>query len=120
MMRTEIDLPNDEKSPAHGRLREGMYGVATIHLHTPTGVLTVPASCVTGRDEQEKAKVFVVRDGRAREIPVRTGTDNGLRVEILAGLNPDDQVILSPGSVSDGMPVRPVAAAVAQADASDH
>jgi hypothetical protein len=32
--------------------------------------------------------------------------DDGLRVEILSGLTPDEQVILSTGSVSEGAPVR--------------
>ena len=41
-MVTEIDIPNDENSPSHGRLRDGMYGFATIQLTPPSDHMTLP------------------------------------------------------------------------------
>jgi HlyD family secretion protein len=99
-MRTEIDLPNPD-----GRLREGMYGIATIVLQKNSSNLTVPASAVTSRSESGKASVYVVRDGKAHMTPITIGTDDGIRVEVLTGLKADDAVILNSGTASDGMAV---------------
>jgi RND family efflux transporter MFP subunit len=99
-MRTEIDLENPR-----GLLRDGMYGVATIILEENTSNLTIPSACLTSEDENGKASVFVVKDGRAREVQVEVGTDNGIRVEILKGLRPDELMIVPRGAVADGVPV---------------
>ena len=102
IMHTEIDRPNPD-----GRLREAMYGMATIILilEKNSSHLTVPASAVTSRSENGKASVYVVRDGEAHKTPVTIGADDGIRVEVLTGLKADDAVILDSGTVSDGMAV---------------
>jgi multidrug efflux pump subunit AcrA (membrane-fusion protein) len=53
--------------------------------------------------------VFVVdRDGLARLRPVSTGTADGRRVEILAGLQAGDDLVLDPPvTLRDGARVRP-------------
>lgn len=99
-MHTEIDLPNPEN-----RLRPGMYGVARIILDTATKSSTLPASALAGEAKGGRADVFVIKDGKAKKQPIQIGADDGIRVEVLSGLEPDDQVIASPGSVSDGLPV---------------
>ncbi|HMB05724.1 MAG TPA: efflux RND transporter periplasmic adaptor subunit, partial [Isosphaeraceae bacterium] len=99
-MRTEIDLPNPD-----GRLREGMYGIATIILQNNSSHLTVPSSAVTSRSEGGKASVYVVRDGKAHLAPITIGADDGIRVEVLTGLEADDAVVLNSGTASDGMAV---------------
>jgi RND family efflux transporter MFP subunit len=100
LMHVEIDLPNKT-----GRIRHGMYGRVTILLDH-SDLLSVPTSCLVGKAENGKGSVYVVRDGRARLVPVEYGTDNGLRVAIHKGLQADDEVILHPGSnISDGTPV---------------
>lgn len=99
-MRTEIDLEN-----AKGLLREGMYGIATIVLEKDTSSLTVPSGALVGKTENGQSSVYVVRDGKAREIPVTVGTDNGIRVEILKGLKPEDEVIVNKAAVSPDAPV---------------
>jgi hypothetical protein len=109
-MRTEVDLPNPS-----GRLRQGMYGNLTILLEPPSAdALTVPSSALIEAVQQGRGAVFVVRDGRTHRTAVRVGKDDGLRVEILSGLRPDDQVVTAySGSVEDGEPVtaEPVTAA---------
>jgi HlyD family secretion protein len=99
-MRTEIDLPNPD-----GRLREGMYGITAIILQDNSSNLTVPASAVTGRSENGKTSVYVVRDDKAHMTPITIGADDGIRVGVLTGLKADDVVILDSGMASDGMAV---------------
>jgi RND family efflux transporter MFP subunit len=100
-MRVEIDLPNPS-----GQLFAGMYGRATIELQSSTEAPTVPAGCVVGHAERGQAALYVVRDGKARRVAVTTGGDDGSSVEILSGIDPDDQVIVRPGnSLEDGTPV---------------
>jgi HlyD family secretion protein len=100
-MRTEIDLANDRRL-----LRQGMYGRVTIHLTHHQKTLSIPSSCVAGDVEGDKGSVFVVQNGVAHLKRVRLGIDNGLRIEILGGLSPDDQVVQRPGgALTDGAAV---------------
>lgn len=70
--------------------------------------LAVPARAVT--DTGGSKAVFVVRDGRARRVPVTTGRPLGDMVEIVSGLQAGERVVLAPPeSLKDGD-------AVAQAD----
>lgn len=99
-MRTEVDLENKDN-----KLREGMYGLATIHLGSSQKELmektkenlTIPAAALVEQDEEGNAKIWVVRDGKAKEIQVRVGQNNGVDVEILEGskakLQPNDLVV---------------------------
>jgi len=102
-MRVEVDLPNTENL-----LVEGMYGRGTIVLQPPSNNLTVPSSCVIGHARQGNAAVFVVRNGIAQRTSVKLGGDDGIMVEVLSGLKPDDQVILRHDTtpLDDGSPVR--------------
>jgi RND family efflux transporter MFP subunit len=89
LMHTEIDLPNPT-----GKICKGMYGRVTILLDRTSDRLSVPASAIAGKTETGKANVYVVRNGKAVLVPVEIGTDNGLRVEIISGLNATDNVIV--------------------------
>ena len=102
-MRAEIDLENPT-----GRLREGMYGGVTILLERPSEHLTVPSGALHERSAGGSGKLFVVHGHVARETSVRIGRDNGIRAEIIDGLNHDDLVVVSySGSLEDGEPVNP-------------
>ena len=49
----------------------------------------------------------MVRDGRAELVPVKIGRDYGRSVEVVAGLQPTDAVILDPAdSLVSGTAVR--------------
>ncbi|MDQ8757384.1 efflux RND transporter periplasmic adaptor subunit [Sphingosinicella sp. LHD-64] len=75
-----------------GRLREGMFANLDIQ-GTGASALVVPSEAVidTGR-----RKVVVVRRGTVfRPAEVRTGRDAGAWTQILAGLQPGDQVVAS-------------------------
>jgi HlyD family secretion protein len=100
-MRTEIDIPKPS-----GKLREGMYGTAEITLTPTSDNLSIPSLCLVNVSENGAAFVYVVRDGKAHLVPVKIGADNGLEVEILSGLRPDDEVIANhSGTIADGQPV---------------
>ena len=51
-------------------------------------------------------KVILVEDGKAVERQVTTGDTQGDRVEILSGVREGEQVVVEPGSLQQGQPVR--------------
>jgi multidrug efflux pump subunit AcrA (membrane-fusion protein) len=96
-MRVEVDVVNPK-----GLLMEGMVGRASIKLGTINPkVLVIPRSCIVDPG------VFVVKDGKARFVPVRFGTSQGNWIEALSGLNADDQVVLHPSGLKEGTAVVP-------------
>ena len=100
-MHTEIDLPNPDD-----KLRPGMSGYARIIVDTETKRSTLPSTCLVGVSRGDNADVYVVKDGKAKKTQVHIGADDGLRLEVLDGLKPDDEVILNTGSIAEGMAVR--------------
>jgi multidrug efflux pump subunit AcrA (membrane-fusion protein) len=67
--------------------------------------MTIPANTLLFRSEG--LRVAVVRDGRAELVPVTLGRDYGRSVEVVAGLQARDAVILDPAdSLVSGAPVR--------------
>ncbi len=100
-MHTEIDLPN-----ADNRIRAGMYGIAKIILDSSTKNATLPASVLVGESKGGKGDVYIIKNGKVKKTQVVVGADDGLRVEILEGLTPKDEVIVNTSSVSEGTPVR--------------
>jgi RND family efflux transporter MFP subunit len=115
LMHVEIDLPNPK-----GKLYQGMYGRVTIVLDQNKDVLSLPSECLAGKSEDGQATIFVVRDGHAHQTPVRLGSDNGVHVEVLSGLNADDKVILHPGGLRDGASVEATARDAEAATANSH
>jgi RND family efflux transporter MFP subunit len=96
----EVDVEN-----ARGRLKPGAY--VQVHLKMPEGArsLVVPANALLFR--REGLQVGVVRDGKAELVRVTPGHDYGDSMEILSGLQPTDDVILSPSdSLTSGTPVQ--------------
>jgi RND family efflux transporter MFP subunit len=96
----EVDVENPK-----GRLKPGAY--VQVHLKMPEGAraLVVPANTLLFR--REGLQVGVVRDGKTELIRVTPGHDYGDSMEILSGLQPTDDVILSPSdSLTSGTPVQ--------------
>lgn len=87
-MLVEIDLPNPS-----GQLRPGMFGQATISLAPPGDTLTLPVNAVRF-NEHGDGYVFLVNASNQVEIAeVETGLDNGVHIEITAGLAGGEQVV---------------------------
>ena len=80
-----------------------MFGRATILLERAPDRLSLPLSCLSNKTEDGKADVYVVRDGKAWRVRVRTGSSNGVRVNILKGLSAGDLVVSSAaGTLNNG------------------
>jgi RND family efflux transporter MFP subunit len=92
-LNVEVDLNN-----ASGRIRTGAY--TFVHLKFPQKAtpaarsLTVPANTLLFR--AEGLRVGVVRNGHAELIPISLGRDFGSTVEVVAGIQPNDEVIVNP------------------------
>ncbi|APW60421.1 efflux RND transporter periplasmic adaptor subunit [Paludisphaera borealis] len=113
-MHTEIDLPNPEN-----RIRPGMYGIAKIILDMSTKNSTLPASCLVGESRGGRADVYLIKDGKAKKTAVAVGADDGIRVEILSGVNPEDEVLTNPSSVTEGIPVRGIHQEVGESEPAE-
>jgi RND family efflux transporter MFP subunit len=103
-LNVEVDVNN-----AQGRIKTGAY--AFVHLKRPQSAhawaqsLTIPANTLLFRSEG--LRVGVIRNGHAELIPIKIGRDFGATVEVVAGLQPTDQVIVNPSdSLTSGSPVQ--------------
>ena len=88
-----------------GELLTGAY--AELHLKLPGNVstFTVPVNTLLFRSEG--LRVVSVKDNKATLLPVTLGRDFGTEVEVLTGLNGDEQLIVNPpDSIVSGQPVR--------------
>jgi RND family efflux transporter MFP subunit len=89
-----------------GRLRPGSFARAEIVVEADRKAVLVPASAIASFAGLEK--VFVVKDDRAAEKRVRTGRRAGDLVEILEGVAAGEPVVVEPGNLAAGAPVRVV------------
>jgi RND family efflux transporter MFP subunit len=85
-------------------LRPGQFATADIILAAGEPALVVPAEAIVTFAGIQK--VLTVKDGRVREQRIRTGRRQNNRVEIVDGLSAGDRIILEPGDLVDGVPVR--------------
>jgi RND family efflux transporter MFP subunit len=100
----EIDVANPTNT-----LLTGSY--AEVHMKVPTqaSALIIPVNTLIFRSEG--LRVGVVKDGKATLTSVTPGHDFGNQIEIVAGLKPDDQIIINPpDSVVTGQQVQIVQA----------
>jgi RND family efflux transporter MFP subunit len=97
---TEIDVPNPD-----GRLLPGSY--AEVHFAVPIQItrLSIPVNAVLFRPEGPRVAV-VGSDHRVHLKTISIGRDYGTKVEILGGLDPNDQIVVNPAdSLEDGQQV---------------
>jgi RND family efflux transporter MFP subunit len=93
----EAEVPNTD-----GRLRPGTFAKADI-VTAEAPALVVPQSALVMFAGIEK--VLVVKDGKVKEMRVRTGLRVGDRVEILDGVSVGDMIVIAPGGLADGSAV---------------
>lgn len=93
---------------ADHRLRAGVFAKIDIFPREQHEVMLLPRESI--RSEAGQTRVLVVRDGRATALPVRLGTATTTQVEVLSGVDPDDEVIVgaSAREIAPGMRVRGV------------
>jgi RND family efflux transporter MFP subunit len=103
-LNVEVDVDNPR-----GRIKTGAY--VFVHLKVPDGAKSAAASLVIPANtllfRSEGLRVGVARNGHAELVPITIGRDYGSSVEVVAGLQPSDLVIVNPSdSLTDGAPVR--------------
>jgi RND family efflux transporter MFP subunit len=105
-LRTAIDLKNPR-----GELRPGMYVTASLTVEQPPA-WTLPAGAVVKYGEATYC--FLVKDGKASRLAVRTGYSDGKRVEVLEKQSGDewspfagDEEVIQGGAatLAEGQPV---------------
>jgi len=98
MLIVEADIAND------GALRPGLFARAEIVTQENEPGLAIPTAALIVFAGIEK--VVTVQDGKAREKTLITGRRGDGWVEILTGLKAGELVVLEPGSLRTGQPVR--------------
>lgn len=97
----EIDLPNKDH-----RLQPGTFINATLYLEQHEKALTVPPAAIEPGTGTTAKSVFVVENGKARRVPIKTGIDDGSWVEVVEGLTGDEAiVVVGKSGLQDGQPV---------------
>ena len=98
----EIHLNNKD-----GDLKAGMVAVLDLQTGLSQGTVTVPVDALLERDGQYW--VYVLEDGKAKEVTVKMGITDGQLVEITEGLQEGQDVIVSGNHlVTDGQRVKVV------------
>ncbi len=103
-LNVEVDVDN-----AQGRIKTGAYALVHLKLPQATGTsaqtLTIPSNTLLFRSEG--LRVGLVRNGHAELVPITIGRDFGATVEVVAGLQSSDHVIVNPSdSLTSGSQVQ--------------
>ena len=98
-MLAEADLPNPE-----GSLQPGSFAEVEVTFAQHPHALLIPAAALVA--EGSSPAVFVVEKGYAKKVPITSGLDDGVDVEVLSGLQGDEQiVVVGQAQLADGTPV---------------
>jgi RND family efflux transporter MFP subunit len=84
----EIDMPNKER-----KLQPGTFVNATLYLRRHADALVVPPAAIVTGGAKGKS-VFVVHQGKAHLIPIKTDIDDGVWVEVVEGLTGEEEIIV--------------------------
>jgi RND family efflux transporter MFP subunit len=102
----EVDVPNPK-----GELVPGAYTQVHFQLKIVKQTLILPVSALLFRQEGLRVVTVVHANGGdvAKLVPITIGQDDGRVVQVVEGLNPNDEVVRNPpDSVIDGEKVRVV------------
>jgi RND family efflux transporter MFP subunit len=92
----EVDVDNRKGELTPGAYTQVHFKVTNVQ---PSLIIPVPAMIF----RSEGLRVATVVDGKAKLVPITIGQDDGRTVQVIAGLQGDDQVIQNPpDSVIDG------------------
>lgn len=99
-MIVEAEVPNSD-----GLLKPGQFATVRITQSKPENAVMVPASSV--KAEGDTNKIFIIKDGVARERLVQTGLLEDEMIQIKTGVSEGDVIATSEiGSLYDGVMVR--------------
>jgi HlyD family secretion protein len=103
-MGVEVEIPNPGQV-----LKPGMYGRVQLVIDVQRGALLVPLEALMG--SETKPAVLLVRNGKVATQGVELGAQDGPVIQVVKGLNPDDQVIVQGKElVREGQTVKAVPA----------
>jgi RND family efflux transporter MFP subunit len=88
-MQVEIDVPNKNY-----RLSPGMFADVTLEVQSHPNALTVPVTAIHRTNAGVATLLVVGSSNRVEQRTVQTGVEAPSRVEILAGVNEGDRVIV--------------------------
>jgi len=103
-MTVEVDLPNQDHL-----LKGGMFARVEVLVGVHPNAIQIPVDALTRLEELQY--VYIVKDGKAVQVPVEVGSRVENRIEVTQGLTGNEHVIVSGKDlVSDGTPVeaRPI------------
>ncbi len=83
-----LRVPNDSNV-----LKAGMFAQVKLNYDTRSNATLLPRKALLSIDD--KVNVFVIVDGKAQKVAVKTGYQEGEFVEIIEGLNGDEQVVVT-------------------------
>jgi RND family efflux transporter MFP subunit len=108
-MHTEVDVSNPQRV-----LMPGLYAEADVALDHKNDVPTVPVQAIN--HQGNKTTVFVVnQNGELEDRPVQVGLETASDAEIISGLNPGEEVVVSDRSgLKAGQKVHPQIMSVMQ------
>jgi len=99
-MLVEIDIPNPGEA-----LVSGMFVEVVLSLRQHRDALVIPPAALVSSNSTKA--VFVVEQGVARRVPVKTDIDDGVWVEVTEGLTgSEDVVVVGKASLTDGITVK--------------
>lgn len=99
----EVALQNRKDHP----LRAGSFAKVDFNRQSQEERLLVPKSALI--QSLDKPMVYVVEDGKAKQVDITVGQTYGNDISVIRGLQPGQQVVISGlVNISDGTPVKPV------------
>ncbi|HRU07298.1 MAG TPA: efflux transporter periplasmic adaptor subunit, partial [Candidatus Brocadiia bacterium] len=86
-------------------LAPGMFARVRLVLETAPNAVTIPSHAVIAAPGGKRI-VYVVEEGKAVARPIKTGIEQGGRVQALSGLKPGEKVVVTGGErLKDGVEV---------------
>lgn len=99
-MTVEVDLPNPDLA-----LKGGMFARVEVLVGLHKDAIQIPIDALTRLEDAQY--VYVVRDGKAYQVPVETGARTENLIEVTKGLTGTEQIIVSGKDlVQDGIEVQ--------------
>ncbi len=112
----KVVIKLDTDQATLNKLRPGMSATATVTTDTRKNALAIPiqalvikdlaaekaassnqpASEPADRKREEVQGVFIVKDGKAQFVEVKTGITGETDIEVLSGLNENDKIVIGP------------------------
>lgn len=104
-IQTEATFPNPDR-----QFRDGQFVRVQVIWEQRPNQVVVPQTAVIYRGEQRFVYVAQAQAGQltAQRQAIELGLEQGTKVEVTEGLNPDDQIVVSgTQTLGDGVPIQP-------------